>query len=299
MINRFKEIFRKKVTMDIDDRTIPLQNNYPGHESSSNNDLSEQPLQVLVGTGQSIGMLRDHNEDALFALFSTLGEANDVIPFGIFIVADGMGGHEHGELASGSAIRVMAEYLIDKLKYLMLGLESGDDSLTVEDILEQGVVEAQEAILAEVPGGGTTLTAAILVGNNISLAHVGDSRAYVFSAYEGIEVVTHDHSLVQRLVDLGQITEDEAEVHPQKNVLYRALGQSEPFTPDIKTILAPRPGYLLICSDGLWGQVPDNDMDHIIKSASNPSEACNTLVDAANEAGGPDNISAVLVQFFE
>lgn len=110
-----------------------------------------------------------------------------------------------------------------------------------------------------------------------------------------MEVLTRDHSLVQRLVELGQITDAEAAVHPQKNVLYRALGQGEPFSPDISTSPIPPNGYLLICSDGLWGVVPEEEITRIIFEAANPQEACSALVAAANEAGGPDNITAILV----
>jgi protein phosphatase len=109
--------------------------------------------------------------------------------------------------------------------------------------------------------------------------------------------MTQDHSLVRRLQDLGQIDEKEASVHPQRNVLYRALGQSEPFRPDINTHTLPRPGWMLLCSDGLWGSVPDDEIYQIVRSASNPSAACRKLIDAANTAGGPDNISAILVQY--
>jgi serine/threonine protein phosphatase PrpC len=112
-----------------------------------------------------------------------------------------------------------------------------------------------------------------------------------------MDVMTNDHSLVKRLLDLGQINEEEAKNHPNKNVLYRALGQSEPFRPDIQTTPIPRPGYIMICSDGLWGSVSDEEIFRIITSNETPSFACGQLVDAANEAGGPDNISVVLVKF--
>jgi protein phosphatase len=103
--------------------------------------------------------------------------------------------------------------------------------------------------------------------------------------------------LVRRLVELGQITEDEAKVHPNRNVLYRALGQSEPFKPDIHTHPLPQPGYMMICSDGLWGVVPDIEIFRIVNSAKNLSMACHDLVEAANAGGGPDNISVILVGY--
>jgi protein phosphatase len=109
--------------------------------------------------------------------------------------------------------------------------------------------------------------------------------------------VTRDHSLVRRLIELGQITEKEAQVHPQRNVLYRALGQGEPLEADISTFQLPHPGYLMLCSDGLWGVVSDMDIFRIVSSASHPSLACRNLIEAANTAGGPDNISVILVEY--
>jgi protein phosphatase len=110
--------------------------------------------------------------------------------------------------------------------------------------------------------------------------------------------MTQDHSLVKRLQDLGQIDEKEASVHPQRNVLYRALGQSEPFRPDISTHPLPVKGYLLLCSDGLWGSVPGEEISRIIMGCQGDlPAACQRLINAANEAGGPDNISALIVQY--
>jgi protein phosphatase len=207
-----------------------------------------------------------------------------------------MGGYQNGELASGAAAQTMGEYLINKfyLPYLSGKNDSGE---SIFEIMENGVQEAQRAVLRSAPGGGTTLTGALLIGEQVTFGHVGDSRAY-FIYHDGrILPATQDHSLVRRLQDLGQIDEKEALSHPQRNVLYRALGQSEPFRPDINTNNIPRPGFMLLCSDGLWGLVSDDEIYRIVQQAPNPSIACHQLVEAANSAGGPDNISAILVQF--
>jgi serine/threonine protein phosphatase PrpC len=108
--------------------------------------------------------------------------------------------------------------------------------------------------------------------------------------------LTRDHSFVNRLVELGQISTEEAAVHPQRNVLYRALGQGEPFEADISTTPMSHSGYLLICSDGLWGVVPDEKLSEMIMESGSPQEACSKMIAAANEAGGPDNITAVLIR---
>jgi protein phosphatase len=258
--------------------------------------LHYEPAQLISGCGQSIGQQRDHNEDALFMLTCMLTSDHTALPFGIYIVADGMGGHQHGEMASKIAIHSMAGYLIQRLYLPLLDPQPEAPEETIQEIMQVGVHEAQKEILKHVPGGGTTLTAALILGEQVTIAHVGDSRAYLIHTDGRFETLTRDHSLVKRLVELGQITDDEAAVHPQRNVLYRALGQGEPFDADIYTFPLPAGGCLLLCSDGLWGLVPENEMQGIILAASTPHEACRSLVQAANDAGGPDNITAVLVR---
>jgi serine/threonine protein phosphatase PrpC len=130
----------------------------------------------------------------------------------------------------------------------------------------------------------------------MTIAHVGDSRAYALFPDGQTRVLTRDHSLVKRLVELGQITSEEADVHPQRNVLYRALGQGEPVDAEVISIPFPRSGHLLLCSDGLWGVIPETQVMEIISSASSPSQACQALVEAANQAGGPDNITVILLR---
>ena len=134
------------------------------------------------------------------------------------------------------------------------------------------------------------------MNTQMTLAHVGDSRAYAVYLDGRVQTLTRDHSLVERLKELGQITAEEASVHPQKSMLYRALGQGEPTEPDIFTASLPQPGYLMICSDGLWGVLDEDDIFNIITTAPNPQRACQNLIDAANSAGGPDNIAVILVR---
>lgn len=255
-----------------------------------------QPGQMILGTGQSVGKQRDHNEDTLFVLNSILAGNGDSLPFGIFIIADGMGGHQHGEIASSVAVRAVTSYLVRRiyLPFISLHPEAQGDSM--QELLQSSVREAQQAVMKLAPGGGTTLTVAFVLGEQVTLAHVGDSRAYFIYPDGRIQAATRDHSLVRRLLELGQITEKEAAVHPQRNVLYRAIGQGEPFDADVNTYLLPHPGFLLLCSDGLWGVVPEDQIHQIVTTAVTPSEACHQLVEAANAAGGPDNISVVIVQ---
>jgi serine/threonine protein phosphatase PrpC len=255
------------------------------------------PPQLLYATGQSVGRQRDHNEDTIFALSSILSGDNVELPFGIFIVADGMGGHENGELASGVASRALADYLMARLFPVLMGISENTMNQGLQEIIENGVLHAQQTVLRRAPGGGTTLTAALVVGEQVTLAHVGDSRVYYIYTDGRIQPMTQDHSLVKRLMELGQLTEAEAATHPQRNVLYRAIGQNETLRPDLNTYLMPRPGYMLLCSDGLWGVLKENEMAKVVNSEPNIQTACQKLVDLANEAGGPDNISVVIIQY--
>jgi PPM family protein phosphatase len=253
-----------------------------------------KPTQFIIGTGQSVGMQRDHNEDTLFTLSSVLGEGINDLPFGICIIADGMGGHKNGEIASGVAVRVISKYLLNRvyLRFLELHHEPMDES--IQETIRNSVSEAQKAVLRYAPGGGTTLTCVLMLGEQITVAHIGDSRGYFIYPDGRIQKITKDHSLVQRMVEIGEITEAEAQTHPQKNVLLRALGQNDPVKPDIQTFQFPKGGYLLLCSDGLWGLVPDNDIYRIVTSNSDETMACHQLIELANTNGGPDNVSVIL-----
>lgn len=260
-------------------------------------EISLNPPQFAVGSGQSVGRQRDHNEDTLFALTAVIADGQRDLPIGIFVVADGMGGHQHGEVASSAAARTMVEHVLTRLYPALFSMTGNGLEESIQEIMEGGVKEAQRAVVRMAPGGGTTLTVALAVGEQVTVAHVGDSRGYFIHLDGRTQVMTQDHSLVGRLQELGQINEKEAMSHPQRNVLYRALGQPEPFRPDINTFQFPAPGYLMLCSDGLWTMVPDSEIFRIVTSAKSLPEACNDLVAAANEAGGPDNISVVLVKY--
>lgn len=255
-----------------------------------------EPPQLLVTSAQSIGRQRELNEDSLFTLATTIAGHNSVAPFGLFIIADGMGGHQYGEVASNTAIHAISSFIMKKFHSTLFQTPSipVDDSL--QEIMQAAIAEAQRVVLSEAPGSGTTVTAALVVGQQLTIGHVGDSRGYLIYNDQRIETITRDHSLVRRLEELGQITPAEAAVHPQRNVLYRALGQGESLDPDLSTIPFPVGGYLLLCSDGLWGVVPDDEMKKIIFEAPTIQRGCQNLIAAANAAGGPDNISAILVQ---
>ena len=276
--------------------TMPLKEPIDPELKLDADDLPTDVHYLVAGCAQSVGKQRDHNEDALFSLTTMLSSDTAQIPFGLYMVADGMGGHQHGDIASSTAVRAMAGYILRKLYLPMLDLSQGPPSEPLQEIMQNGLFEAHKVIPKYAPGGGTTMTAVLIMGAQITIAHVGDSRAYAVYADGHMQVLTRDHSLVKRLEELGQLTAEEAAQHPQRNVLYRALGQVEPFEPDITTFPLHHPGYLFVCSDGLWGLVPEREIYRLIATNPIPEQACMKLVDAANAAGGPDNITAILVR---
>jgi serine/threonine protein phosphatase PrpC len=199
-------------------------------------------------------------------------------------------------MASGLAARTVASQVIHKVFMALLASNPSPPDESMQEILESSLQEAHRIVSKEAPGSGTTLTSVLIVDRHMTIAHVGDSRAYAIAPDGAMHLLTRDDSLVMRMMEMGQLTEDEASIHPQRNVLYRALGQGDPFTPDISSTPLPDSGYLLLCSDGLWGVVPQAEISRIIKDTQNLQLASQRLIDAANEAGGPDNISAILVR---
>jgi len=294
----FDTLFGQKTTaeMTAPEMDIPTQPLPPEPEPTPPKREALEPTQFIVGCAQSVGRQRDHNEDALFTLTTTLTGEDGSVPFGLYIVADGMGGHQFGEVASGIAIRIIAGTVVRKLYTTLLNLHPTPPEQSLLEIMQEGTQEAHRAIARQVPGSGTTLTAILILGNQMTVTHIGDSRAYTIKPGGEMEALTRDHTLVKRLVELGRISTDEAAIHPQRNVLYRALGQGEQYDPDINTMQIPETGYLLICSDGLWGVVPDEELYRLTYASASPEEACKKMIDAANDAGGPDNITAILVR---
>jgi PPM family protein phosphatase len=287
-----------------DNREVPTIPMMPVPESSPTAPVIETPVQLevpqyVVGAGQSIGMQREHNEDSLFTLTTILATNGISLPLGLYIVADGMGGHKQGEIASGLAVRTISSNVIRKIFMALLAANPSPPEESLQDILESSLLEAHRTVARDAPGSGTTTTAILIVDRRMSIAHIGDSRAYSITPSGEMNLLTRDHSLVMRMIELGQLTEQEAAVHPQRNVLYRALGQGEPFAADISSSPLPESGYILICSDGLWGVVEQKHILQIIATSPDPQAACQRLIDAANEAGGPDNITAILVKLPE
>ena len=235
-------------------------------------------------------------EDSVFALTMDLFLPERPVTLGIYMVADGMGGHDNGEVASKIAIQITVSSLMQTLIDPLLQGELLPSQQEVLAMLEAAFTRAQEQVLCNVSGGGTTLTLALLLEKHLYFGHIGDSRLYFRSSHADFQLLTQDHSLVRRLVDLGQISEADAAHHPQRNVLFRALGQTEGFKVDLGHLDLVEPTQLLICSDGLWGLADEEELLKVISAVPGDVNVAQQLCDLANNAGGTDNISVIFVE---
>ena len=224
------------------------------------------------GSRTDIGCLRDHNEDSL------------VVTPPLFAVADGMGGHAAGEVASEIAVRVLSE----------LAPEHPDG-----EALGRAIEEANRAVIQAAREGrgrqgmGTTMTAAMLEGERLVIAQVGDSRAYLL--HQGkLQQLTRDHSLMADMIEAGQLTPEEARTHPQRSVITRALGSDAHLHPDIYEINVETGDRLLICSDGLSGMIFDDQIESTLRRVQDPQRCASQLVNEAIAAGGHDNVTVIV-----
>ncbi len=253
-------------------------------------------LVLHVGHRTDVGRARAANEDSLLALEFTLSNKSVDEPAGLFVVADGMGGHEGGEIASGMLVRAVArQAAIDWLPRLAAtDDEPPDGGQWLVGAIQVGNREifdwAKDTGLAM----GTTVVAALLMGQRAAVAHVGDSRAYRLSPTV-IERLTVDHSLVESLVVANQISREEARDHPQSNVIYRTIGDRREVAVDLRELTLAPGESLLLCSDGLSGMLTDDVIHQTVMATATPQTACDALIDAANRAGGEDNISVILI----
>ncbi|HOT91565.1 MAG TPA: protein phosphatase 2C domain-containing protein [Anaerolineae bacterium] len=255
---------------------------------------AQQNVRLQVGCLSDVGRARVLNEDSVLALDCTDRLPAFGAPVGVFAVADGIGGQAAGDVASHLIINV----LIEEAQKL--------DILTDKSILfparvwlEQALLAVNQAVYTQRKAAsndmGSTLVLALATGAYMTIANMGDSRAYWLAA-DGAMQITTDHSLVERLVAIGHITAQEARVHPRRNVIYRAVGDKpRPEFDLFEQVLAPGEA-LLLCSDGLSGMLTDAQIWQIWRESPSPQVACERLVEAANVAGGTDNISVVVVQ---
>lgn len=244
------------------------------------------------------GQVRSINEDD--TLMAPMVDENGQVRMGVYAVADGMGGHEQGEVASQMAIEATNDTL-GSHPFFQEGMYLRDDTNdeSVLDVLREAVTAANRAVyglkVERNTDMGTTLVLSLVMRSKAYVANVGDSRAYLIR--EGsIRQLTEDHSLVERMVASGQITEAEARLHPQRNLIFRALGTDPQVEVDLFVEQLQVGDRILLCSDGLTGMVPDEALAHIASTERDIDMACRQMIRKANDAGGKDNISVVLVE---
>lgn len=278
----------------------PAPNSDPPPDTNRLSPLEQvQPAQqgLAFAVLRDIGRQRRENQDSGFGMLSSLPREGADLPLGLFVVADGMGGHEAGGLASRLAVHAVAESVVSQF---MLPVMEDNTTTVLQTLMIEAVQYANQVIWehAQQHGTdmGTTCTAALLVGRALYVAHVGDSRAYLLE-HGQLQQLTTDHSMVARFVELGQITPEQAHTHPQRNQLYRAIGQQ----PDVVVDFVYQPigtaSHLLLCSDGLWGMLTDAQLTHVMQHTIWPQDTCHELIARANLAGGEDNITAIVVTF--
>lgn len=256
--------------------------------------LKPGDLKVRVGHSTDVGMVRDHNEDNEIATEKGLLSGKIPLTYGLYIVADGMGGHAAGEDASDLAIESAQRTLSEGAHKL-----DKPDSRQMQTVVRDACLAANQAVFDERTRRGsdmgTTIVAALRIGDRVAVGNIGDSRAYLINARE-IKPITVDHSLVQRLIETGQITAAEARSHPQRNLIYKVVGDKPNIEPDVFSVRLQQGDRMLMCSDGLWEMVEDPLIWRTVLAYQDPQLACEQLIALANKAGGEDNITAIIVQ---
>jgi serine/threonine protein phosphatase PrpC len=241
---------------------------------------------------------RERNEDSCLVFSSEAGGHFSLVPFGLYIVADGMGGHTNGHVASRIASRVAAHYILTKIYMPLLQTIGPPTQVPIQEVLLDAVQAANTAVFEDDPDvdSGTTLTVALILGRRLHVAHVGDSRLYLLADGK-LEQISSDHSLVQRLQDVGTLTAEEATMYRYRNVLLRAVGQGEEVEVDTYMRLLPHTGKLLLCSDGLCGFVPDEKIQQVMEQDLTLPQVVDELYETALAAHSNDNVTAVVVDF--
>jgi serine/threonine protein phosphatase PrpC len=259
-----------------------------------------RPDQALtVGHASHVGMVRELDEDSLcvFTLTGVYESVNDP-SLGLFMVADGIGGHDGGEVASKMTVQIVARELISRLllpRFLDGSSAQGD---AVPTLVSGAVADANKAVFEEARQRGNdmgcTLTLALVMDGTAHIANVGDSRTYIYRQGK-LRQITTDHSLVASLVTAGALAPEEIFTHPDRSVIYRSVGANE--TVEVDTFEEPlAPGdILLLCCDGLWEMIRDEGIEDVLLAYLEPQAACTEMVRRANLAGGDDNISVIVV----
>jgi protein phosphatase len=277
------------------------------------------PIKLEAAALTDVGRERERNEDTVF---QKVFDEPDDNPVGLFVVADGVGGRLAGQHASYWAVEVIKNSLSDLIAHRdprathrfhreellrpRAAAEPAVDLNSLEERVATAVDKANSVVrgyarhrLQDARKAGTTICLALVYGLQAVVANVGDSRAYVLRDGR-LYQLTKDHSVVQRMIDAGQVQADALYTHPQRHLIYRSLGSNDTVKSDILTLALAAGDRLLLCTDGLWEMIQDDDtMVSIIGTATSVQVACQQLVDAANAAGGQDNIGVVLAHLHE
>lgn len=276
---------------------LPEMSNMEPDPSINRNEPSMPLLRqgLAAAAMRDIGQVRSINQDSVFALVTTLPREGNDLPLGLFVVADGMGGHDGGEIASRMAISTVAQHVLANL--VMPALFDGTTE-ALQPLMVSAVQAANSAIWehAQAIGSdmGTTCTVVLLLGHTLYIGHVGDSRLYLRRS-DGLHLITNDHSAVGRLIEVGQLDPSEARDHPLRSQLYRTVGQHPNVQVDVVYQPVGNASHMLLCSDGLWGMVDEAVLNDVLTRHVWPQNACRELIAHANAAGGDDNISAIVV----
>jgi serine/threonine protein phosphatase PrpC len=277
-----------------------------GDEGDSVSPEAHGEIRVRLFARTDVGQVREHNEDNFLVADLTrrqrgLMEANRQTTIGpqgaVFAVCDGMGGAAAGEIASQLAVDIVCEKMIEGLEEAAPVRRDELGRRLVRAVEAAGLRIFQEAKLDRTRRGmGTTVTAAALVDDILFLAQVGDSRGYILRGGNLVQV-TRDQSLVNQLIEAGQLTEEEAETFEHNNIILQALGTSDTVQVDLTYVDLRQGDVLLLCSDGLSGMVRFDEIREILRSSSDPLDTCKALTERANQAGGHDNITVIVVHF--
>ncbi len=259
-------------------------------------EVRQQGIALRIGTALDPGIERKRspNEDTLSVTHDIIGSASSK-PFVLLIVADGMGGQGHGQEASRLAVGSLVEYVAGSLCTQQAMPQ------TFLCLLEEGVQHANRVVYQrnreQRTAMGTTMTASLIVDTTAYVAHVGDSRCYLYREPGGLSQITHDHSLVAALVTAGVIQPEDIYTHPRRNLIYRCLGEKASVEVDTHSVPLAAGDILLFCSDGLWEMVRDQQIAAILTSPMpGPSHTAHALIQAALAGGGEDNVSVIVVQ---
>lgn len=230
------------------------------------------------------GLSRRSNQDYAFASMEPIGKLAN-----LFIVADGMGGHKAGDFASYYSVSTFVNNVKNSTKDLPISIITDSIKATNISVIEKAASEQ------ELEGMGTTFVVATISDNHLYVANIGDSRLYIID--DKIRQITRDHSLVEEMVEMGNINRKDARFHPNKNIITRAIGINYEIKPDIFELVLEKGNIVLMCSDGLTNMLSDEEIMSIVASSRDRlDESVQTLIDRANEEGGMDNISVILVK---